>query len=562
MTLPRVPLPRFTLRSGLIVMLVIFAMLLAAVGGGSYFAMKQAQSAFDAVYALNVQRLGTAREVYAELMQTRVLLDSYQTDYNRLRVKPAKKTWANATATFEQAKTTLSELSSHGAASVGTSDSESLETRFQTLIDDGIQPGFEALKAWDVSAYQESVTRANALTTALDAALATLTDQGRRTAETGAAAMARNVDLMQFGVPAALGVTALVIGFAFFMLQRHLLRPLGEVQRHLASIADGNLGARLTPGGVREMRRLKNGVDTMQAALHELVSQLQTGSVALRGDAANLSEASHALTGESQQQAQALQQTSASMAQITATVAQTAEHAEQGCRLAADNRRQLDNSGRQVDAAIAEMQQARQRSQASLEVISMIDSLAFQTNLLALNASVEAARAGTQGRGFAVVAEEVRSLSARSAQAARTIREQIEGTHRQVQQGADELASAGQTLATAIASSDRLGELLDSITLSCQQQRDGIYQIDQAIHAIDAATQRNATLAERTRQATRELDTRAARQREQVGRFRLTIVEPLVEPQRKTALSRLHANSGARALVNSKPDEMSTSATA
>ncbi|GHB20824.1 methyl-accepting chemotaxis protein [Salinicola rhizosphaerae] len=557
MTLPRVPLPRFTLRSGLIAMLVIFALLLAAVGGGSYFAMKQAQSAFDAVYALNVQRLGTAREVYADLMQTRVLLDSYQTDYNRLRVKPAKKTWANATATFEQAKTALSDLPV-SAAAASASDQESLEARFQALIDSGIQPGFDALKAWDVSAYQQSVAQANELTSALDTALATLTDRGRRTAEAGAAAMARNVDLMQFGIPAALGFTALVIGFAFFMLQRHLLRPLGEVQRHLANIAEGNLGPRLTLGGVSEMRRLKEGVDTMQGALHGLVSQLQTGSVALRGDASNLSEASHALTDESQQQAQALQQTSASMAQITATVAQTAEHAEQGCRLAADSRRQLDGSGRQVDAAITEMQRARSRSQASLEVISMIDSLAFQTNLLALNASVEAARAGSQGRGFAVVAEEVRSLSARSAQAARTIREQIEGTHRQVQQGTDELASAGQTLAKAIASSERLGELLDGITLSCQQQRDGIHQIDQAIHAIDAATQRNATLAERTRQATRELDARAALQREQVGRFRLTIVES----QKITALSRFHADNGSRALVNSKSDEMSTSATA
>ena len=513
---------RFTLRGGLIAMLLLFALLTSLIGGGSYLAMKQARDAFDSVYTLNVVQLGTAREIYAGLMQTRVLLDSYQTDYNRLRVKPAKKTWAQAEATFAHATQRLADLSPTGDPSSEQSrTNRDLQSRFQALIDDGIQPGFDSLKAWDVSAYQASVQRANELTAALDASLATLTAAANANAASGAEAMSRNVSRLQLGLSATAAVTALLVLLAFYLFQRHLLRPLGEVRKHCADIAQGDLGTRLSTRGVREMALLKSGVDAMQLALLDLVSQLQQGSRALRDDALELTDASHALNDQSRQQAQALQQTTASMEEITATVSHTAEHADQGRALSAENQRRIDSSGEHVSTAISEMQAAQARSEASLEVIAMIDSLAFQTNLLALNASVEAARAGTQGRGFAVVAEEVRRLSARSAEAAGTIREQIEGTHRQVQQGTHVLVGAGETLTTAVGSSQRLSELLDGIALSCQQQRDGIRQIDQAINAIDAATQRNVALAERTLHATRDLDDRAQRQQERCDAFKL-----------------------------------------
>ncbi|MAM58594.1 MAG: methyl-accepting chemotaxis protein, partial [Salinicola sp.] len=147
-------------------------------------------------------------------------------------------------------------------------------------------------------------------------------------------------------------------------------------------------------------------------------------------------------------------------------------------------------------------------------------------NLLALNASVEAARAGAQGRGFAVVAAEVRGLSARSAEAAKTIRAQIEGTHLQVRKGAQVLTQARETMATAVQSGHQLGQLLEGIALSCQQQRDGIHQIDQAISAIDIATQRNVSLAERTLRATQDLDARAQRQQEHCNQFTLETPVP------------------------------------
>ncbi|OLO04607.1 methyl-accepting chemotaxis protein [Salinicola socius] len=515
---------RLTLRSGLVAMLLLFALLMSVIGGGSYLAMKQARNAFDSVYALNVVQLGMARELYAELMQTRVLLDSYQTDYNRLRVKPARKSWAQAQATFASAKQRLAELPPATPESPGGD----LADRFRALIDDGIQPGFDTLKAWDVSAYQTSVKQANDLTAALDASLAGMSSTAKANAVSGAAAMGRDVHLLQVGLTTAAVVTLSLILLAFFMFQRHLLRPLGEVRRHCADIAQGDLSQRLSTRGVREMRLLKSGVDAMQASLLELVSQVQRESRALRGDALELTEASHALNDQSRQQAQALQQTTASMEEITATVAHTADHADQGRTLSEENRRRIDASGDQISTAVTEIEAAQARSESSLEVIGMIDSLSFQTNLLALNASVEAARAGAQGRGFAVVAAEVRGLSARSAEAAKTIRAQIEGTHLQVRTGAQVLNQARETMATAVQSGHQLGQLLEGIALSCQQQRDGIHQIDQAINAIDIATQRNVSLAERTLRATQDLDARAQRQQEQCNQFRLET--PVPEP--------------------------------
>lgn len=560
---------RPTLRSGLITTLLLFALLLSLIGGGSYLAMKQARDAFDSVYALNVVQLGTAREIYAALMQTRVLLDSYQTDYNRLRVKPARKTWAQAEATFARAKAQLDQLPATNTGT-GRPDAEPLNAdspgaglreRFQALIDDGIQPGFDTLKAWDVSAYQDSVQRASDLTAALDASLETLTTAASGNATAGADAMERNVSHLQMGLAIAAAVTLGLIALVFLLFQRHLLRPLGEVRRHCANIARGDLSQRLPTRGVREMRQLKSGVETMQAALLELVSQLQQESRALRDDAMGLTDASHTLNDQSRQQAQALQQTTASMEEITATVSHTADHADQGRNLSLENRRQIDASGDQVATAITEMKAAQSRSQSSLEVIAMIDSLTFQTNLLALNASVEAARAGAQGRGFAVVAEEVRSLSARSAEAARTIREQIEGTHRQVERGAEVLSQAGESLSTAVDASQQLGELLDGIALSCQQQRDGIRQIDQAISAIDIATQRNVELAERTLQATQDLDARAQRQQERCDAFKLmpstdsaNVTASLLPPSKPTAPPHGGESANVETAERSRPD--------
>ncbi|WFF41983.1 HAMP domain-containing protein [Salinicola endophyticus] len=521
---------RLTLRSGLIALLAIFAVLIGLIGGGSYIAMKQAQAAFSSVYHLNVERLGTARAIYADLMQTRVLLDSYQTDYNRLKVKAAKVTWAKAETTFARARETLDTLAP------GHNDVD-LKARFQALVDDGIQPGFKALKAWNLSAYQESVKHTNTLTDELDQALDALNQAGATNASQSLTAMQRNVDALELGLGVAAIITLALLALAFYSVNRHLLHPLSRVRSHLTGIAAGDLAQRLATSGMREMSQLKQGVAKMQASLTALVAQLQQESHALSADARRLSQASHALNDESQQQAQALQETSSSMEQITAAIGHTAEHSERGRNLADESRRHLDHSGQQMATAVNEMEAAQARSQASLEVIAMIDSLAYQTSMLALNASVEAARAGNHGRGFAVVAAEVKNLASRSSEAAKTIREQIEGTHQQVQQGADVLTQAGQSLHTAVDSSRQLSELLDSITTACQQQHEGIAQIDQAIASIDSATQRNVELAAQTLDATRDLEARAQRQRDSVEAFRLGAGEtPDAGPERETAV--------------------------
>ncbi len=504
-----------TLRSGLIALLAIFALLIGLIGGGSYLAMKQAQAAFASVYHLNVERLGTARAVYADLMQTRVLLDSYQTDYNRLKVKAAKATWSKAEETLARARKTLDTL-----APTQTED-VALKARFQKLIDDGIEPGFAALKAWNLAAYQQSVKHTSALTTDLDQALDALTEAGAANATNSITAMQRNVDLMKLGLGIAGGVTLLLLLLAFHSVNRHLLNPLSRVRSHLTGIAAGDLAQQLATRGMREMRQLKQGVAMMQASLAALVYQLQQESNALGDDAGRLSQASQELNHGSQQQAQALQETSASMEQITASIGHTAEHTERGRHLAEESRQQLEHSGQQMASAVSEMEAAQTRSQSSLEVIALIDSLAYQTSMLALNASVEAARAGNHGRGFAVVAAEVKNLASRSADAAQTIREQIEGTHQQVQQGAEVLTQAGQALETAVDYSRQMSQLLDSITTACQQQHEGIAQIDQAIAEIDSATQRNVELAAQTLDATRDIEARAQRQRDSVEAFRL-----------------------------------------
>ena len=209
------------------------------------------------------------------------------------------------------------------------------------------------------------------------------------------------------------------------------------------------------------------------------------------------------------------------MEQLTSTVKQNADNARQANQLAASASEVAVRGGGVVSQVVETMGSINSSSRKIVDIIAVIDGIAFQTNILALNAAVEAARAGEQGRGFAVVAAEVRNLAQRSAAAAKEVKGLIDDSVGKVEAGSQKVAEAGQTMDEIVASVRRVTDIMGEITAASQEQTTGIEQINQAITQMDQVTQQNAALVEEAAAAAAALQDQAGSLSQLVGVFRL-----------------------------------------
>ena len=238
------------------------------------------------------------------------------------------------------------------------------------------------------------------------------------------------------------------------------------------------------------------------------------------------------------------------MEELTATVRQNADNARQANQLA-DRRRRRRAAGRPGGGQGGRHDGRDQRgvSRKIVDIIGVIDGIAFQTNILALNAAVEAARAGEQGRGFAVVAAEVRSLAQRSAQAAKEIKGLITDSVEKVGEGTQLVDQAGQTMQEIVTSVKRVTDIIAEITAASQEQTSGIEQVNQAILQMDESTQQNATLVEEASAAARSLEQQAVQLVETVAAFQLDAASAEVSAALARAVEPVKAQAPVRAAV-------------
>jgi len=356
--------------------------------------------------------------------------------------------------------------------------------------------------------------------------------------------MVRNVSIaaMLFGVTLS--------GLIGLWLIRAISVPLNEAVRVARSVAEGDLSQNIEITSRDETGQLLAALKLMNDSLANTVGQVRVGTESMGVASREIAQGNADLSARTESQASSLEETASSMEELTSTVKQNAENARQANQLVVSASDVAVRGGDVVGQVVETMGSIKESSRKIVDIIGVIDGIAFQTNILALNAAVEAARAGEQGRGFAVVAAEVRNLAQRSAGAAKEIKQLISDSVEKVDAGSKLVDQAGQTMDEIVTSVKHVADIMNEITAASQEQSSGIEQVNQAISQMDEMTQQNAALVEQAAAAADSMQTQAAALAQAVSVFKLSLAEQAAQA---TLASAPKPSAAAKASLPAKP---------
>jgi methyl-accepting chemotaxis protein len=320
----------------------------------------------------------------------------------------------------------------------------------------------------------------------------------------------------------ALNVVVLMLApLCAWLVSRSITRPLNDALRVARTVAAGDLSSRIEVHSRDETGQLLQALKEMNESLMRIVGEVRSGTDTIATVSHEIATGNLDLSSRTEEQASSLEQTASSMEELTSTVRQNAEHAKQANELAISATDVAVKGGDVVSRVVDTMNSINTSSKKIVDIISVIDGIAFQTNILALNAAVEAARAGEQGRGFAVVASEVRNLAQRSAAAAKEIKTLISDSVEKVDAGAALVDQAGATMGEIVSSIKRVTDLMAEMAAASAEESSGIEQINKAINQMDHITQQNAALVEEAAAASDSMQGQAANLAAVVSVFKL-----------------------------------------
>jgi len=302
--------------------------------------------------------------------------------------------------------------------------------------------------------------------------------------------------MMLWAVGAASAIAAMIGVVLGWAIRRSIKTPVERVVASVERIAGGDLATRVESHGRDEIAWLNHELNQMRKHLQTTIADVRQSAETVAQASSEIASGNNDLSVRTEQQAISLQRTAHSMDSLTDTVKHNADSAHEANRLAAKASDVAVKGGQVMNEVVTTMSEINGSASKIVDIIGVIDSIAFQTNILALNAAVEAARAGEQGRGFAVVATEVRGLAQRSAAAAKEIKALIDQSVTKVETGVRLVDLAGNTMDEILRSVEQVTQIMGAISTASADQRAGIEQVNQAIAQIDSVTQQNAALVE------------------------------------------------------------------
>jgi methyl-accepting chemotaxis protein len=318
----------------------------------------------------------------------------------------------------------------------------------------------------------------------------------------------------------ALALAGVLLGICI-LIARSITRPLDRAVAVANMVASGDLTSSIEVNSNDETGQLLRALKSMNSSLLGIVSQVRIGTDTIAAASSQIAASNFDLAARTEEEASSLEETASAMEELTGAVKQNAEHAHQANLMAMTASEVAVKGGSVVAQVVDTMGSINESARRIVDIIGVIDGIAFQTNILALNAAVEAARAGEQGRGFAVVAAEVRQLAQRSAAAAKEIKDLISDSVEKIDIGARLVDEAGSTMNEIVTSVKQVTDIMGEITTASQEQSSGIEQVNKAIAQMDEVTQRNAALVEEEASTADALQQQASKLAQTVSIFKL-----------------------------------------
>jgi len=500
-------LHRWSIRTTLTGVGVILLALTGLVGALGLVALGNASDSLATIARGDLVAMHSLSDSSSYLLRARVSLDRVNSLYAAGQNDEAKKVIDRADFLLGKSNEAWKAFLAAPRQGIDAAALDALNAKRASLMQDGVQPEFAALRANDQAAYHAIAdTKISPMFVDYDNSAAPIAQQLQDGAQARQQRAVAEISLMRKLIGAAIAVALVIVVAIRFALRGLIMQPLEDAVQSFERIAHGDLTERIEVYSKNEMGRLFAGIQRMQESLVTLVSAVHTGAGSIDVGAREIAMGNTDLSQRTEQQAASLQETASSMEQLTGTVRQNAENARQASQLAVNASDIATRGGVVVGEVVDTMQDIAASSAKVVDIIGVIEGIAFQTNILALNAAVEAARAGEQGRGFAVVAGEVRSLAQRSASAAKEIKELINDSAQKVQSGSDLVGRAGTTMEEILQAVRRVTDIMGEISAASVEQSGGIEQVNRAVTQMDTVTQQNAALVEEAAAAAASLE--------------------------------------------------------
>ena len=515
-------LGKLSIRTSLTAVGALLVALTVVVGALGLAALNRASQSLDSIARGDLVAIHALDDASSFMLRSRISLNRFEALTAASNADEAKKAFERAQELLGKSNDAWQIYLGAPKNSVDAALLDELVARHTAVMRDGVDPEFAALRANDLAAYHAIAdTKISPMFVAYDNAAVPVLKALQQSALDGQQASQSNISTMTaliIGVTVLALVLVVVIRFA---LRGLIVQPLNDAVDAFERIASGDLTHPVEVFSTNEIGRLFGAIRHMQDSLATMVKSVHSSTGSIDTGAREIAMGNTDLSQRTEQQAASLQQTASSMEQLTGTVRQNAENARQASQLAVNASDIATRGGDVVNQVVTTMQDIATSSNKVVDIIGVIEGIAFQTNILALNAAVEAARAGEQGRGFAVVAGEVRSLAQRSASAAKEIKELIGTSTDKVQSGSVLVGRAGTTMDEIVQAVRRVTDIMGEISAASEEQSTGIEQVNRAVVQMDEVTQQNAALVEEAAAAAASLEEQTRQLQAVVGGWRV-----------------------------------------